>query len=92
MQGGWRHTLPLTSSGYLFTWGSIWFGELGHGNVQVRSFCIPCLVEELHEPNIVQISSIGSHCAVLVDPTNPSIIRESQQDSFNKQEDSDVVF
>ena len=29
---------------------------------------------------------------MLVDPTSPSIIRQSQQDSFNNKEHSDVIF
>ena len=53
---------------------------------------MPCLVEGLREHNVVQISSCSVHCAVLVDPTSPSIIRQSQQASFNNQELSDVVF
>jgi hypothetical protein len=83
--------MALTSSGYVFTWGGAECGVLGHGNVNLKCFSIPCLVEGLLEHNVVQISSGSFHCAVLVDRTTPSSIRHSQQASFNNQEDSDVV-
>jgi hypothetical protein len=86
------HTMALTSSGYVFTWGKAEFGVLGHGNVNLKQFSVPCLVEGLREHNVVQISSCDFHCAVLVDPTSPSSIRESQQASISNQEHSDVVF
>jgi alpha-tubulin suppressor-like RCC1 family protein len=88
--GAGGYTMALTSSGFVFTWGSAQFGVLGHGNV--KSFFFPCLVEGLREHNVVQISSGYDHCAVLVDPTSHSGIRQSQQASLNNQEHSDVVF
>jgi hypothetical protein len=88
----WHHTMALTSSGYVFTWGNAMKGVLGHGNVSLECFSFPCLVEGLREHNVVQISSGDDHCAVLVDPTSPSDIRQSQQASFNNKEDYDVVF
>jgi RCC1 and BTB domain-containing protein len=85
------HTMALTSSGYVFTWGKADFGRLGHGNVKPSCFSFPCLVEGLREHNVVQITSGAVNCAVLVDPTSPSIIRQSQQASFNNKKNSDVV-
>ena len=89
------HTMALTSSGYVLTWGSAECGGLlGHGNNHGKLECcsIPCLVEGLREHNVVQISSGSLHCAVLVDPTSPSSIRQLQQTSFNNQEHYDVIF
>jgi RCC1 and BTB domain-containing protein len=92
VQCGTYHTMALTSSGYVFTWGGAEYGALGHGNVKLKCFSFPCLVEELRQHNVVQISSGSAHCAVLVDSTNPSDIRQSQQASFNNKEHSDIVF
>jgi hypothetical protein len=92
VQCGGYYTMALTSSGCVFTCGSTDDGQLGHGNVSLECFSFPCLVEGLREHNVVHISSSYNHCAVLVDPTNPSAIRQSQQASFNNQEHSDVVF
>jgi RCC1 and BTB domain-containing protein len=91
VQCGWRHTMALTSSGYVFTWGNVEDGVLGHGNVNLKSFSFPCLVEGLREHNVVHISSGTTHCAVLVDPNSPSNVRQSQQASFNNKKYSDVV-
>jgi len=92
LQCGWHHTMALTSSGFLFSWGSSEYGALGHGNVKLKCFSYPCLVEGLREHNVVQISGGSAHCAALVDPTSPSDIRSSQQASFNNKERSNVVF
>ena len=67
-------------------------GRLGHEKSKLKCCSIPCLAEGLLEHNIVQISSGPDHCAVLVDPISPSIIRQSQQASFNNKEHSNVVF
>ena len=84
--------MALTSSGYVFTWGNSSACIFGHVYPNVKCFSIPCLVEGLRQHNVVQIAIGDYHCAVLVDPTNPSIIRQSQQASFNNKEHSDVVF
>ena len=91
-----HHTMALTSSGYLFTWGYGENGQLGHDNSNEVLECIsiPCLAEGLREDNVIQITKRGyQHFTVLVDP-NPSIIRQSQRDSFfnNTKQHSDVVF
>jgi alpha-tubulin suppressor-like RCC1 family protein len=93
VQCGLNHTMALTSSGYVFTWG--WAedesGVLGHGNVKSKCLSIPCLVEGLREHSVVQIAGGRYHCAVLVDSTSLSTIRQSQQVSFNNKQHSDVV-
>jgi hypothetical protein len=82
-----NNTMALTSSGYVFTWGY----EGHYGSVKPKCLSVPCLVEGLREHNVVQITSCSQRCAVLVDPTSPSHIRQLQQASFNNQELSDVV-
>ena len=83
--------MVLTSSGYVFTWGS-GVQRLGHGNIKLEECSsIPCLDEGLREHNAFQISSGYYHCTVLVDPS-PSIIRQSQEANFKKKQHSDVVF
>ena len=91
VQCGTFHTMALTSSGYVFTYGDAKLALLGHGNVNLKCFSFPCLVEGLREHNVVQISCGYLHCAVLVDPTSPSPIRQLQHASFNNKEHSDVV-
>jgi RCC1 and BTB domain-containing protein len=92
VQCGSGYTMALTSTSHVFTWGDGEYGVLGHGDVNLNYFSFPCLVEGLREHNVVQISSGYYHCAVLVDSTNPSDGRQSQQASFNNKEHSDVVF
>jgi hypothetical protein len=92
VQCGTHHTVALTSSGYVFTWGSGAKGRLGHGGHSTKIMCTPCLVEGLRKHNVVQItSSADDFCAVLVDPS-PSSTRQSQQASLNNKEHYDVVF
>merc|ERR1719276_463760 len=92
VQCGRSHTMALTSSGYVFTWGDTEYGKLGHGSINSeKSLTIPCLVEGLREHNVVQITSSPYNCAVIVD-SQPSTIRQSQLASFNNKEHSDVVF
>ena len=94
VQCGFSHIIALTSSGYVFTWGSVDYGQLGHGNkpkrknLRIQYLNTPCLVEGLCDHNVVQITSGYSHCAVIV----VSVIRQSQQASFNNKEQSDIVF
>jgi RCC1 and BTB domain-containing protein len=92
VQCGEDHTMALTSSGYVFTWGYAENGQLGHGKSKLECCSVPYLLEGLREHNVVQITSGDDHSAVLVDPISPSIIRQSQQASFNNKEHSDVVF
>ena len=92
IQCGFFHSMALTSSGYVFTWGK---GRgttscLGHGESKLKYITIPRLVEGLREHNVVQISSLCEHCGVLVD-SSPSAIRQLQEVSFNNKEHSDVV-
>ena len=93
VQCGGYHTMALTSSGYLFTWGYARYHVLGHGNIKPKCLSFPCLVEGLREHNVVHISGGFDLCAALVDSTSSlSSIRQSQQASFNNIEHSDVTF
>ena len=87
LQCCYTHTMALTSSGYVFTWGYGLDCQPSHKTIST----IPYLVEAIREHNVVQITSDSQHCAVLVDPS-PSLIRQSQQASFNNKQHSDVVF
>ena len=91
VQCGQHHTMALTSSGYVFTWGCGGNGRLGNSSLLRNCFFLPCLVEDLRELKVIQIAAKSSHCAVLIDPS-PSPIRQSQLTSFNSKEHSDVVF
>ena len=83
--------MALTSSGYVFRWVCAEYGQLGHGNMHKQEYLtIPFLVEGLRENNVVQIASGVQYCVVIVD-SKPSVIRQSQQTSFNNKEHSNVV-
>ena len=94
VQCGRGHTMVLTSSGYVFTWGLADDGQLRSYDINPNleylkiPLTIPCLVEELRAHNIVQIAS----CSEVTIDSKPSTIRQSQQASFNNKEHSDVVF
>jgi hypothetical protein len=51
----------------------------------------PFLAVGLREHNLSQISTTGHHCVILV-ISNPSLVRQSQQTSFNSKKKSNVVF
>jgi hypothetical protein len=87
VQCGSFHTMALTASGYVYTWGKGWLGLLGHRSG--ANLTIPCLVEDLRRQNVVQISTYWEHCAALIDP-NPSEIRLKQQALINDREHCDV--
>ena len=85
-------TFALTASGYVFTWGSDLYGILGHGNLSKADFLtVPSLVDGLCDYKVVQIDGGPYHCAVLANLSSCPI-RQSQRDSFNKKEHSNVVF
>ena len=50
-----KMTMALTSSGYVFTWGSDSYGNLGFGKSSLQYFTLPRLVEGLRDQNVVQI-------------------------------------
>ena len=60
--------MALTSSGYVFTWGSTEYGQLGHGNKSKRKYLTtPCLVEGFRDHNVIQIIAGFDHCALIVE-------------------------
>jgi hypothetical protein len=83
-----QHTVALTTSGYVYTWGREFHGSLGQGLRSEKSLTIPCLIEDLREHNVVKIGC----CAAIVDPT-PSSVRDSQSLAFSEREkNSDITF
>ena len=62
---GRYHTVGLTKKGEVFTWGSNYYGQLGHGDRNVRP--IPTKVESLDGFLIIQISCGDSHTAAITD-------------------------
>ena len=96
VQCGFHHTMALTSSGCLFTWGNAMYGALGHGYLSKNYVStVPCLVEGLREHNVVHISGSYDHCVALVDPTITSTdaapttvlaLSQSDDDTFSNRE------
>ena len=56
---GRRHTAVITSMGELFTFGSGYYGKLGHGNSKDDEF-IPRRVEALVGKRVVQVACGGN--------------------------------
>ncbi|XP_020245605.1 ultraviolet-B receptor UVR8-like, partial [Asparagus officinalis] len=60
---GWRHTITVSSSGTLYTYGWCKYGQLGHGDF--KDHLIPHLVEVLKDRCISQISGGWRHTMAL---------------------------
>uniref|UniRef100_A0A5B7BRW3 Putative ultraviolet-B receptor UVR8 n=1 Tax=Davidia involucrata TaxID=16924 RepID=A0A5B7BRW3_DAVIN len=60
---GWRHTISVSSSGGLYTYGWSKYGQLGHGDFE--DHLIPHKLEALHESLISQISGGWRHTMAL---------------------------
>ncbi|KAL1539021.1 Ultraviolet-B receptor uvr8 [Salvia divinorum] len=56
---GWRHTISISSSGSLFTYGWSKYGQLGHGDFE--DHLIPHKLEALRDHHISQISGGWRH-------------------------------
>ncbi|VFQ63559.1 unnamed protein product [Cuscuta campestris] len=60
---GWRHTISVSSSGSLYTYGWSKYGQLGHGDCQ--DHLVPHKLELLHGDFISQISGGWRHTMAL---------------------------
>ncbi|KAA8547038.1 hypothetical protein F0562_003467 [Nyssa sinensis] len=60
---GWRHTISVSSSGGLYTYGWSKYGQLGHGDFE--DHLIPHKLEALRESSISQISGGWRHTMAL---------------------------
>lgn len=60
---GWRHTISVSSSGDLYTYGWSKYGQLGHGDF--RDHLVPCKLEALNGQFISQISGGWRHTMAL---------------------------
>ncbi|KAL7101943.1 hypothetical protein ACP275_08G087700 [Erythranthe tilingii] len=60
---GWRHTISVSSSGSLYTYGWSKYGQLGHGDFE--DHLIPHKLEALRDSQISQISGGWRHTMAL---------------------------
>ncbi|CAJ1937769.1 unnamed protein product [Sphenostylis stenocarpa] len=60
---GWRHTICVSSSGGLYTYGWGKYGQLGHGDFE--DHLVPCKVEALSDKFISQVSGGWRHSMAL---------------------------
>lgn len=60
---GWRHTISVSSSGTLYSYGWSKYGQLGHGDF--KDHLVPCQLEALRESFISQISGGWRHTMAL---------------------------
>ncbi|KQJ82706.1 hypothetical protein BRADI_5g10580v3 [Brachypodium distachyon] len=63
---GWRHTITVSSSGILYTYGWSKYGQLGHGDFEDHLF--PHKVEALKDSSTSQFGQVGAgdsvdHCS-----------------------------
>ena len=56
---GWRHTISVSSSGGLYTYGWSKYGQLGHGDFE--DHLIPHRLEAMHGNFISQVNLLGFH-------------------------------
>uniref|UniRef100_K3WAD0 BTB domain-containing protein n=1 Tax=Globisporangium ultimum (strain ATCC 200006 / CBS 805.95 / DAOM BR144) TaxID=431595 RepID=K3WAD0_GLOUD len=94
---GWSHTVALTDTGHVLTWGNGDHGKLGHNDT--NKVTVPKLVDVLDSKRVVSVASYNEHTVALVDPIAP--LRSSQLTSsylgdmrhlINDAEFSDVTF
>ncbi|CAI2384300.1 unnamed protein product [Moneuplotes crassus] len=60
---GWQHTLAVTASGYLYSWGQNINGQLGLGDFKDRN--VPTLVEKSLSNPVDKVSAGHSHSAMI---------------------------
>lgn len=70
VQCGLGHTMALTPTGSVYTWGCGTNGKLGHGIR--KDHAVPRLVERLKPHKGVQLATFNSHSAVLINPVPTS--------------------
>ncbi|KAG9416335.1 hypothetical protein AC1031_000736 [Aphanomyces cochlioides] len=94
---GWSHTVALTSTGEVYTWGNGDHGKLGH-NDQVK-VTLPKQVEGLHGKRVVSVASYNEHTIALVDPIpafqsglHNSTYASDMQTLVDQPDFADVVF
>ena len=57
---GWRHTISVSSSGGLYTYGWSKYGQLGHGDF--KDHLVPHKLEALQEHYISQVTVRACQC------------------------------
>jgi RCC1 and BTB domain-containing protein len=98
---GWSHSVALTSSGRVFSFGNADHGKLGHGNSKKLS--VPQMVEKLKDYRVVHVASYNEHTAALVEPFDYGLSGETSaivttayttqmRDMVNDEEFADVIF
>lgn len=56
---GWRHTISVSSSGSLYTYGWSKYGQLGHGDFE--DHLVPHQLEALRNNVVTKVSTIFNH-------------------------------
>ncbi|DAZ94414.1 TPA: hypothetical protein N0F65_003443 [Lagenidium giganteum] len=94
---GWSHTVALTDTGEVFTWGNGDHGKLGHNDT--TKVTLPKLVETLQSKRVISVASYNEHTVALVDPVatvRTSLLTSSYVCDFrnliDNEEFSDVRF
>lgn len=98
---GWSHSVALTSTGKVYSWGNGDHGKLGHGSS--RKVSVPQMVERLKDYRVVRVASYNEHTAALVEPFNAShdagttapvisVYASQMRAMVNDEEFSDITF
>eukprot|EP00752_Nemacystus_decipiens_P017544 g15723.t1 len=95
---GWSHTVGLTATGKVYTFGNGDHGKLGHGDV--RKVSVPTLVAGLVNMHVIKVASYNEHTAALAGASLSTPALSSMSSSFmsdirsllDNQDLSDVTF
>lgn len=71
---GWSHTVALTDTGDVYTWGNGDHGKLGHNDT--NKVTVPKMVDVLATKRVIAVASYNEHTVALVDPI--ATVRASQ--------------
>lgn len=94
---GWSHTVALTDSGDVYTWGNGDHGKLGHHDT--NKVTLPKPVEALEAKRVIAIASYNEHTVALIDPianVRTNVLASTYMNDFRQlmgnEEFSDVTF
>ena len=94
---GWSHTVSLSDTGEVYTWGNGDHGKLGHDSTDKVSG--PQAIEALKGKHVCRVASYNEHTVALTDPSATikpsaltSLFRADLRRLINNEQFADVTF